>query len=142
MPARWKTPAKYTLLQVPGWLLVGALAWGARGWLDLPEWAPWAVVAAWMLKDAALYPYVRIAYEEEGGSGGARSLLGSRGAAAEDLDPAGWVRIGSELWRAELSAGSAPIYRGDAVQVREVRGLTLEVEAVPVEANGPGEPGR
>ena len=35
---------------------------------------------------------------------------------------------GSELWRAELVAGSDAVESGDAVRVRAVRGLTLEVE--------------
>jgi membrane protein implicated in regulation of membrane protease activity len=39
------------------------------------------------------------------------------------------VRIGAELWRAELAPGSPAVESGALVRVREVRGLTLVVEA-------------
>jgi membrane protein implicated in regulation of membrane protease activity len=87
-------------------------------------------VALWVVKDAALFPLLRIAYEPRSG-GGAAALVGARGTALDPLAPEGYVRIASELWRAELAAGCAPLAPGARVRVRSVHGLTLVVEPDP-----------
>jgi len=38
------------------------------------------------------------------------------------------VRVGAELWRAELAHGQAPVEAGGAVRVVAVEALTLHVE--------------
>jgi membrane protein implicated in regulation of membrane protease activity len=58
--------------------------------------------------------------------------VGQRVLAEEGLAPDGYVRIGAELWRAELAGGSAA--RGAVLRVVAVRGLTLVVE--PEERGG------
>lgn len=61
-------------------------------------------------------------------------LVGVEGAVVEDLDPIGQVRIRCETWSAVLSEGSrATAPSGTRVRVREMRGLTLEVEPVAEE---------
>ena len=57
------------------------------------------------------------------------ALLGALGVAQEDLAPEqiGYVRVGAELWRAQLCQGES-VAKGAAVRVTEVRDLTLQVE--------------
>jgi membrane-bound ClpP family serine protease len=106
-------------------LLLGALVrWE---YLSLPLAA--GLLAAFVAKDFALYPLVRVAYEPSR-SDGAGSLVGALGTVKGRLDPEGWVRVGSELWRARVDAAHAPIEAGAAVRVIDVRSLTLWVEPV------------
>jgi len=81
---------------------------------------------AWIVKDLALYPWLRHAYV-----GDERSpkdqLVGRTAAVVEPLRPLGIVRLGAELWRAEVSPLDSPLARGREVRVTEVRGLTLVV---------------
>jgi membrane-bound serine protease (ClpP class) len=59
---------------------------------------------------------------------GEESLVGKTGTAKTSVDEAGGqVQVMSELWSAELVAGSAKIRKGDAVEVVEVKGLRLKV---------------
>jgi membrane protein implicated in regulation of membrane protease activity len=119
---------KYALFQVPGWLVVGSLAWSAHRWWGLDGWLAAAACGAWVLKDVALYPFVRHAYGV--GSRPAESeLLGARAVAREPVAPEGFVRLGRELWRARLARGAAPVAAGEAVRVEAVEGLTLRVRA-------------
>jgi hypothetical protein len=46
-------------------------------------------------------------------------------ATARALEPSGYVSVGAELWRAELSAESAPVATGSTVRIIEVRGIAL-----------------
>lgn len=112
---------RYLLWQAPGWIAVtGALA--VLGWLfALPLWILMLGVAVFVAKDLAMYPLVRDTLRPPSG------LAGARGRAVERLAPAGYVKIAGELWRAEAADGEIPA--GTDVVVREVRGLTLRVEA-------------
>jgi membrane protein implicated in regulation of membrane protease activity len=122
-----RTVAKYILFQLPELAVVCVLAIGARSWVGLPDWAAAGIIALWVIKDAVLFPFVRIAYQP-GSSGGAAGMVGARGTAQEALQPSGYVRISAELWRAELRSGTPPVERGDRVRVTGVDGLTLMVE--------------
>ena len=126
--SRWWVLGKYLLFQVPGWLVAGTLAWAARGWFGLPDWAAVTAVVLWVLKDFVLFPFLRVAYEPHDGRD--RRLLGSRATAADTLAPEGFVRVGSELWRAH-ARGGVRIEAGARVRVHEVQGLTLVVDAEP-----------
>jgi membrane protein implicated in regulation of membrane protease activity len=117
---------KYTLLQLPGWIAVGGAAWAAHRWLGLEAWLAAGAFAAWFLKDALLFPFVRHAYELEPRPPAA-ALLGAEGVAQDALAPEGFVRVGAELWRARLAAGEAPVAAGAPVRVVAVEGLTLRV---------------
>jgi membrane protein implicated in regulation of membrane protease activity len=119
--------ARYLLYQIPGWILVGSvLVVMVRGW-DLSTPAALLLFAIWLAKDLALYPLLRRSYA---GShpGGVEHLIGALGTVRARLAPDGYVRIGAELWRAEVSHEHAPVEAGSTVRVRSVRGLTLEVE--------------
>jgi membrane-bound ClpP family serine protease len=113
---------RYVLWQAPGWIAVaGALA--VLCWLfALPAWILPVGVAAFVAKDLAMYPIVRGTLQPPAG------LVGARGRAVDRLAPGGHVKIAGELWRAETTGGE--IESGVEIVVREVRGLTLRVEAI------------
>jgi membrane protein implicated in regulation of membrane protease activity len=122
-----RTVAKYILFQLPELAVVCVLAIGARSWVGLPDWATAGIIALWVIKDAVMFPFVRIAYQP-GSGGGAAGMVGARGTAQEALQPSGYVRISAELWRAELRSGASPVDPGDRIRVTGVDGLTLVVE--------------
>jgi membrane protein implicated in regulation of membrane protease activity len=128
--ARLLVLGKYLLFQLPGWAAVGAGAFAAHRWLGLSEALAAGAVAAWMLKDAVLFPFVRNAYEVEPRRPGAQ-LEGQVAVAEDDLAPRGTVRLGAELWRARLAPGSPTVARGGRVRVEGVEGLSLRVRAEP-----------
>jgi membrane protein implicated in regulation of membrane protease activity len=125
-----RTIVRYTLFQIPGLVLVGGiLAFAIEiEWLGKRE----AVVlfALWLLKDVALYPFLRGAYDASGSASGAVRLCGHQGRAREDLDPAGYVIVAGELWRAEAIESDLPIPAGARISVEEVTGSTLRVRRV------------
>jgi membrane-bound ClpP family serine protease len=115
------------LLEAPGWALAGVIL-GFFVWRgDLSRHLASLLLALWVGKDFLLYPMLRIAYEE-GNPSGTDGLVGALGTARERLDPEGYVRVGSELWRAVVPRDRAPVEAGSPVRVLEVRDLTLHVE--------------
>lgn len=130
--ARWRASRafrRYLLLEAPGWVVcAAALAWCVRSF-ELDARIALLLLALWVGKDFALFPLLRDAYEETDPGPGAL-LVGRVGEARERLDRSGYVRLGSELWRATVARGADPVEPGAAVRVRAVRGLTLVVEAV------------
>ena len=119
--------AKYLMFQVPGMALAGVVLVAlVRVW-DLSPRTALLLFAFWVIKDLAFYPLLRNAYAGSTHDAG-EELVGALGTARERLDPAGYVQVGAELWRAEVADGARSIPRGGAVLVREVRGLTLVVE--------------
>jgi len=129
---------RYTALQVPGWVLAAALAWWIHTSFDAPGWLAPAIPFAWMVKDMALYPLLRSAYEANEAPPVER-LIGRRGVAMEPLAPSGYVRIGGELWRARTD-DAMPIARHLTVEVVGARGLVLAVRHADPEAGAPSAP--
>jgi len=123
--------ARYLAFEAPSWVLLGAvLGVLVRAWdLSLPLAA--LVLGLWVLKDLALFPVLRIAYEPGGGSGGAENLIGAFGTVTAELAPEGWVRIGAERWRARVARQCAPVSVGATVRVVAIEGLLLRVEPAP-----------
>ena len=119
--------AKYILFQIPGWVMAVGLAWWAHNSWGLP--ALWAVsaVCLFVVKDAVLYPFVKKAYSVAPGKGAAPEP-GTTVLVTDDLDPKGFVRVGAELWKAELVEGGTPLRSGSSATIRSVDGLTLIVE--------------
>ena len=125
--ASQRTFARYVAFQVPGWVLAAVVAWWLVAHTGLAPWQAALGCALFVIKDFALYPWVRDAYAA-GEPSAAALLVGRTGVARERIDPSGYVRVGAELWRAELAPGCAAIDAGARVRVRAVRGLTLIVE--------------
>lgn len=106
-----------------------------RVW-DLSPRTALLLFAFWVAKDFAMYPLLRSAYASSHHDAG-EAIVGALGTARERLDPAGYVRVGAELWRAEVPPDRAPVESGAAVRVRGVRNLTLLVEPVPDARDAP-----
>ena len=125
---------RYALLNLPGTLLI-PLAWlFARQWIAVPAWVFLIVIIVWVAKDIILFPFVWTAYDWNR-PGLSRRMTGARGIAVENLNPNGYVRIGGELWKAQLVAESQPVEKGKTVLVVRRKGLKLYVlaESTPIE---------
>ena len=125
--SRGRTLARYTLFQIPDLILLSLGLAAAVRWWGLPVLAAYGLVALWIAKDIIMYPIVRVAYES-GGSSGIDGIHGALGVVTQPLVPSGYVKLGSELWKAELLCGSGTASVGSAIRVVEIRGLTLIVE--------------
>lgn len=121
-PAFWR----YTAFQVPGWLLASAVAWWLHRHAGVPLWAAAGLPLAWVIKDYALYPFLRFAYEADQRRPIER-LIGVEGAAVEPLAPDGYVRVRGELWRARRVPADDAVSPGDTVEVVGIEGAMLLV---------------
>jgi len=124
------TLLRYWLFQLPGALAVAGLLVMLVHWWDLAPRLACLFMALWVLKDLALYRFVRKAYEPRSG-GGADALIGALATTRDRLEPEGYVLVGHELWRARLREGV--VEKGARVRVLAVRGLTLVVEVAESE---------
>lgn len=95
-------------------------------WVAAPRRLLWILVAAWVVKDVALFPFVWPAYDPDAPSR-IGDMVGARGVAKERLDPSGYVQVRAELWRAVIADDSPPIEAGCRVRVLHREGLTLFV---------------
>ena len=118
---------KYVLLELPGWFVAALLLLFAvrREWVSQGLAA--LLFGLWVAKDFALYPVLRVALTDSVSADGADALVGAIGTVTRPFEPTGYVRLGSELWRAETAPEHRPIAVGASVRVRATRGLTLEV---------------
>ncbi len=130
--------ARYAAFQLPELALVTLCGLAANYYWGVPAWVVGALVTVWILKDVAMFPLVRVAYEPHD-RGGTKDLIDAVGIAQDDLEPAGYVRLRHELWRAERASGADAVATGDPVRVCEVEGLTLRVEPAPGREPGPPE---
>lgn len=133
---------RYLGFEAPSWVLLAAVLGVLMVVWDLSLALAALVLALWIVKDLALFPILRIAYEPTGGSGGAENLIGALGIVSADLDPEGWIQIGPERWRARVASAHAPVRAGSAVRVTEVEGLLLRVESASDASHAPPGPSR
>ncbi|NIO06195.1 MAG: hypothetical protein GTN74_16800 [Proteobacteria bacterium] len=119
---------KYVLAQLPALVVLASILVLVRRWVDLSWWFVCGIVALWMIKDVALFPFVWRSYAGTDQPRNTHLMLGARGTVEDPLAPAGYVRVHGELWRAEVIEGSPSIGRGQGVRVRGTRRLTLLVE--------------
>lgn len=126
---RWsrRTVFKYAALQLPGLTAFILALVLLRLWLLIPLWSVWILIPLWIIKDAVLFPFVWKAYD-----GADPAMIGSKGRAAERLDPSGHVRIQGELWMAKVAKGGPPVEKGQIVKVTAIRGLRLIVEPAEI----------
>ena len=121
---------RYTLFQIPDLILFSLALAAAVRWWNLSVSAAFLIIGLWIVKDVVLFPLLKVSYETDGPNASDR-LSGAGGITKEVLDPRGYVRVGSELWQAELDGASTCLGAGEAIRVLEVRGLELRVEALP-----------
>lgn len=117
---------RYTLLQLPALAVLFGLLVLAERFIDLPLWFIWGLMGLWIAKDIALFPLTWRAYDQDHAKDES-SILGARGIAEERLDPSGYIRVGSELWQAEVVGDAPSVEKGEGVRVQGIRGLTLLV---------------
>jgi membrane protein implicated in regulation of membrane protease activity len=127
--------ARYLLLQVPGWAAVLLVLALLRETIGLSFTASVVVFVLWVIKDLAMYPRLRSAYEVDERTVVER-LIGEQGATVDDLAPGGYVRVRGELWRAELHDRENSIGAGRTVIVAAVRGTVLLVTIPDRESTG------
>jgi membrane-bound ClpP family serine protease len=123
-----KTFAKYLLFEIPQWFLLAVILWILAETADIPVWAVQGVFVIWVLKDIALFPRVRNAYENNAKTG-TEELIGVKATTQDRLDPEGFVRIQGVLWKARAEPANQPINRDTIVTVCAAHGLTLIVQA-------------
>lgn len=123
--------AKYWAMQLPEMVILVVVLLAARHYFGWPDWVVWAIVAAWVAKDASLYPFVWRAYDPHYPTVLPYPGQGAKGVAVERIDPNGLVRIGGEIWYAELVPGARAIEKGEPVRVNARYDLTLQVEPEP-----------
>lgn len=122
------TLVKYVLAQIPGWFLAMLLAWGLEYWYEVPTWVGLLLVGLWIATDLALFPRIRRFYESTSSES---RIIGDTGVCVTELAPHGFVRVYGELWQAD-AASKKTIPKGARVCVRDIRGLLLIVDAMPV----------
>ena len=127
----WSGPvlAKYWAMQLPATVIVIVVLITLRDALAWPPWVVWAIVAVWVAKDASFYPLVWRSSDPSYPTALPYPMEGAKGVAVDRIDPSGTVRIGGELWCAELSRGARRIEQGETVRVTARHGLTLLVES-------------
>tara|TARA_Y100000590_G_C15407850_1_gene896424 strand:- start:366 stop:752 length:387 start_codon:yes stop_codon:yes gene_type:complete len=107
---------RYTRLQIPGWILVAiAISWiyqtvGVSLWLGI------SIFICWVIKDFALYPFVRASYES-GDHPRIDDLVGLNGTTVDRLAPEGYVKVRGELWRATNEKPTASLDKNTSVLV-------------------------
>ena len=121
-----KTLRRYLLFQIPGAILVGLLLAGLHyfGLISLPIAV--GLFAAWCVKDAVMYRFVRSAYGP-GPVDGTAALVGQSGVVVRALAPEGSVRVGAEHWSARTAAGVSQLSLGTQVRVVSVEGYVVTV---------------
>ena len=126
----------YLLLQIPGLIIATVILIGVGQWFNLPLWIIIGLLALWIAKDLALYPFIRASCNSDIKSG-LSLLIGKRGVVREAIDPKGYVQVVGELWQAKASKEDHTIPSGRAVRVREARGLTLVVDEIDDDRRSP-----
>lgn len=117
---------RYALLNTPGLVLLLLILLVVREYLELPGWFMALLVAAWIVKDVVLFPFIWRSYDWDR-PGISRSMTGSTGIVKQALAPRGFVQINGELWRAEAVEREKVIERGATVRVVHRIGLTVQV---------------
>lgn len=106
--------------------LIGVLA-VIHSLFAIPVWVLVVIVVASVAKDAVLFPKVWKSYAGIGADV-LRELIGQRAVATSNLNPVGFVKVGGEIWRAELEDKLSWASKGEFLRVVGTRGMTLLVE--------------
>lgn len=126
---RWKlaTILKYALFQLPEIAVIAVIVIFLERWDVISGWIAYGLIAAWIIKDALLYPFLWKAYEF-GASKEANPMIGQVGFVKDRLNPTGMIAVRGELWKARVVETAQPIEKGSHVRVVSIDGLTLMVE--------------
>jgi membrane-bound ClpP family serine protease len=117
---------RYLLLMLPGVVILILVLMIIEHWVVMPAWLFWAVVFLWLAKEVVIFPFVWHAHDPHQ-PGISRSMIGAFGIVKERLDPAGYIQVAGELWKAEHIETAQPIEKGERVRVVKMEGLKLFV---------------
>lgn len=119
---------RYTLFQIPGLILVIALLFWVMQGFSIPLFYVYLLTGLWILKDIIIFPFVWHSYDDTKRNV-LEKMIGKTGTAVDDINPAGYVRIGGEMWKAEVLPGEIAVNKGDPVVVTGIDGLLLTVKS-------------
>lgn len=123
---RWHTVYSIisTLLEEAGIVLLMVVVLPVFG-INVPLWATLAVVAAFAVFSYIMYRigHPTVLYDAVTEPD---AIVGKEGVIEVDLNPAGYVRVEGELWKAVSAGGD--LRKGDAVVITGIKGLELTVE--------------
>ncbi len=122
----FRTIIRYILFQLPELLLIFIAMQYLQYSFSITDFVKWTVILLWIIKDALLFPFLWIYYcNDEKGT--VHTMIGKEGITNEPLDPAGYIHIGGELWKAETAENYPFINKGEKVIVVGRTGLKLIV---------------
>jgi membrane-bound ClpP family serine protease len=121
-----RTLLTYSLLQLPGLVLVLLVLVCLEHWGALSAWLCWGLMALWMAKDIMMFPFVWRSYDPDLQSP-PDTMIGQVGITRQRLAPTGYIRVHGALWRAEVASGGPPVEPGKPVKVEARHRLTLTV---------------
>ena len=120
---------RYTAFQIPSWLIAGGAGWMLCSWLGQPRWVALLILGVWVIKDYALYPWLRSVYAVDPRRP-IEQLIGLRGHPVEPLLPTGYVRVRGELWLARAAEEIHAAGADSVVEVVGVDGASLVVRPI------------
>lgn len=118
---------RYTLFQLPGLALAVLLLWWLMKLFSIPPGYISLLLGLWLLKDIVIFPFVWHSYDNSSRNV-LEKMIGKTGTAVDDINPVGYVRIGGEMWKAEILPGNRAVGKGEPVVVTGIDGLMLTVE--------------
>jgi membrane protein implicated in regulation of membrane protease activity len=95
--------------------------------LQIPGYAVGVAAVLWIVKDAALYPFVGRFYDPSLQTY-KFTMIGKIGIVKEPLTPKGKILVNGELWQAEATENRATVKTGEKVLVQGMAGLKLLVQ--------------
>ena len=113
---------RYILFQIPAIILVLVIVLWLYYSAIISDYIVIITIILWVLKDLILFFFVWKAYDVS-----SDIPLAEKGISIEDLDPDGYIEVGSELWRATTGDESVRIDKGTRVIIKSAKGLTLTV---------------
>lgn len=118
---------RYIFFQLPVLIIVIIVLYCLQGYVLFSNLTKYTIILLWILKDIIAFPFVWPSYDSKT-KDAAHSMIGKEGIAQERLNPSGYVRIGSELWMADVTDNHSYIEEGESVTVIHIDGLKLTVE--------------
>jgi len=117
---------RYLLLTIPGVVILVLFLIILEHWVAMPFWLFWAIIVLWLAKEVVIFPFVWQAHDPHR-PGISRTMIGALGIVKKRLDPAGYIQVAGELWKAEHDETTSPIEKGERVRVVNMEGLKLFV---------------
>ena len=117
---------RYLLLMIPGVVILVLVLMIVENWVAMPAWLFWSVIFLWLAKEIIIFPFVWHAHDPNR-PGLSRTMIGARGTVKERLDPAGYIQVAGELWKAEHLDIAQPVEKEERVRVVKMEGLKLFV---------------